>query len=139
MDLNLQGHVAVVTGGASGIGRAVARGLLAEGCRVAIWDTSPKTAEAAAEIASSLPLPNTASSAARVLGIRVDVTSLESVQQARDETERVLGPVEHLVHAAAIGSGKFGFPFTNLEPADWLRVWEVNVQGMVHVAHALAP
>ena len=48
-------------------------------------------------------------------------------------------PVSHLVHAAAVGSGKFGFPFTNLEPADWARVLGVNVMGMVHVAHAIAP
>ena len=49
------------------------------------------------------------------------------------------GPVEHLVHAAAIGSGKFGFPFTNLTPADWPRVLEVNIVGMVNIAHAVAP
>ena len=47
--------------------------------------------------------------------------------------------MDHLVHAAAIGSGRFGFPFTNLEPADWPRVLEVNVLGMVHVVHAIAP
>ena len=45
-----------------------------------------------------------------------------------------LGPIEHIVHAAAIGSGKFGFPFTNLTPADWPRVFEVNVMGMVNLA-----
>jgi NAD(P)-dependent dehydrogenase (short-subunit alcohol dehydrogenase family) len=39
----------------------------------------------------------------------------------------------------AIGSGKFGFPFWNLEPADWGRVLEVNVIGAVNVAHAFAP
>ena len=37
-----------------------------------------------------------------------------------------------------MGSGKFGFPFTNLEPGDWRRVMEVNVMGMVHVAQACA-
>ena len=42
-------------------------------------------------------------------------------------------------HAAAMGSGKFGFPFTNLAPQDWPRVLEVNIMGMVHVAQALAP
>ena len=50
-----------------------------------------------------------------------------------------MGAVDHVVHAAAIGSGKFGFPFTNLRPADWPRVLEVNVMGMVNVAHVLAP
>ena len=55
------------------------------------------------------------------------------------QTESALGPISHLVHAAAIGSGKFGFPFTNLTPGDWSRVLDVNVMGMVHVAHAVAP
>lgn len=54
-------------------------------------------------------------------------------------TEAALGPVDHLVHAAAIGSGKFGFPFTNLTPADWPRVFQVNVMGMANVAHVVAP
>ena len=54
------------------------------------------------------------------------------------ETEVALGPVRHLVHAAATGSGKFGYPFTNLRPDDWSRVLDVNVMGMVHVAHAIA-
>ena len=43
------------------------------------------------------------------------------------------------MHAAAVGSGKFGFPFTNLTPSDWSRVLDVNVMGMVHVAHSIAP
>ena len=49
------------------------------------------------------------------------------------------GPVDHVVHCAAIGSGKFGFPFTNLDPADWKRVLDVNILGMVQIAHALTP
>jgi 2-hydroxycyclohexanecarboxyl-CoA dehydrogenase len=44
-----------------------------------------------------------------------------------------------VVFAVAVGSGKFGFPFWNLEPADWGRVLEVNVVGAVNVAHAFAP
>lgn len=118
MDLHLSGHVAVVTGGASGIGRAVAGTFRAEGCRVAVWDLAPAEAD---------------------LVLRVDVTDFTTVTDALRQTEAQLGPVDHLVHAAAIGSGKFGFPFTNLTPADWPRVLEVNVLGMVNVAHAVAP
>ena len=68
----------------------------------------------------------------------MDVGDYASVRRAMAETEARLGPVRHLVHAAAMGSGKFGFPFTNLEPSDWSRVLEVNIMGMVHVAQALA-
>jgi 2-hydroxycyclohexanecarboxyl-CoA dehydrogenase len=113
MDLELRDHVAVVTGGASGIGRACVEALEREGCRVAVWDRQgPRS---------------------------VDVSVLESVQEALRETEARLGPVRHLVHAAAMGSGKFGFPFLNLAPGDWPRVLEVNILGMVNVAQALAP
>lgn len=119
MDLNLTGRVAVVTGGAGGIGRAVARGFAAEGARVAVWDLVPSLD---ADFAAG-----------------VDVTDEGSVRAALAATEAALGPVDHLVHAAAVGSGKFGFPFTNLSPADWPRVLQVNVMGMVNVAHAVAP
>jgi 2-hydroxycyclohexanecarboxyl-CoA dehydrogenase len=126
MNLDLNGNVAVVTGGASGIGWACAQTLASEGCRVALWDISPHTRE----IAATLSLSH---------GEVVDITELAAVQTALHNTEAALGPVSHLVHAAAIGSGKFGFPFTHLTPSDWSKVLQVNIMGMVHVAHALAP
>ena len=61
------------------------------------------------------------------------------MKAALDKTLSALGSVDHLLHAAAIGSGKFGFPFTNLEPGDWKKVIDVNVMGMVYVAHAVTP
>jgi len=131
MDLKLGGSVAVVTGGASGIGSACAQGLAREGCRVAIWDLSNNVAEAAMALAKECGAP--------CLGLSVDVSDFAAVEQAARQTETVLGPVAHLVHAAAVGSGKFGFPFTNLQPGDWPRVLQVNILGMVHAAHALAP
>jgi 2-hydroxycyclohexanecarboxyl-CoA dehydrogenase len=131
MDLNLHGHVAVVTGGASGIGRAVAEAFAAEGAHVTLWDASPATAQAAAEVAKQ--------TGAEALGLTVDVTDEAAVRRAAAQTAAQLGPIDHLVHAAAIGSGKFGFPFTNLEPSDWRSTLEVNIMGMVHVAHAVAP
>ncbi len=70
---------------------------------------------------------------------QVDVRDFAAVGRAVQETEAALGPISHVVHAAAVGSGKFGFPFTNLDPADWPRVLEVNMLGMVHVAQAIAP
>lgn len=131
MDLELDGHVAVVTGGASGIGLACARALALEGCRVAVWDRSARAAEAAEAIARDYGVST--------LGIEADVSDLAAIEAAVRETDSTLGPIAHLVHAAAIGSGKFGFPFTNLEPQDWPRVLEVNILGMVNVAHAVAP
>ena len=148
MDLDLNDRTVVVTGGASGIGRATAIAFAAEGARVAVWDLKD-AALAAADLHSVPPVPSPAESdratdvppvgAAAALGIDVNVTDESAVRAALDETIKTLGPVDHLVHAAAIGSGKFGFPFTNLRPADWRRVLEVNIMGMVNVAHAIAP
>jgi 2-hydroxycyclohexanecarboxyl-CoA dehydrogenase len=131
MDLFLRDHVAVVTGGASGIGRAVADAFAAEGSRVAIWDRSAAAVQAAADLAGQ--------NRVRTLGLAVDVTDETAVRNAAAQTVAGLGAIDHLVHAAAIGSGKFGFPFTNLAPADWRKTLEVNILGMVHVAHAVAP
>jgi 2-hydroxycyclohexanecarboxyl-CoA dehydrogenase len=131
MELNLNNHVAVITGGASGIGRATAEAFAAEGANVALWDLAANVVDVAGEIAGS--------AGRRVIGLTVDVGDEQSVRDALSETERQLGSVQHLVHSAAMGSGKFGFPFLNLEPADWRRVLDVNVMGMVHVAHAVSP
>jgi len=131
MDFHLKDHVAVVTGGASGIGRAVAELFASEGCKVALWDVASNVADVAREVG--------ASSGVATLGCRVDVTRSETIESAVHATEEQLGQIHHLVHAAAIGSGKFGFPFTNLSPSDWTRVLEVNVMGMVNLAHSVAP
>jgi 2-hydroxycyclohexanecarboxyl-CoA dehydrogenase len=122
MDLHLNGKVAVVTGGASGIGSAAALAFAAEGAKVAVWDLS-----------TSMKYPG------GPVRLRVDVTDEAGVRSAADQTEAELGPIEILVHAAATGSGKFGFQYTNLTPADWPRVLQVNVMGMVNVAHLVGP
>jgi NAD(P)-dependent dehydrogenase (short-subunit alcohol dehydrogenase family) len=131
MEMELGGSTAVVTGGASGIGWACARMLAREGCRISLWDISEQTKDMAATLAGEFCCSSH--------GVIVDVGDRAAVETALHETESALGPVCHLVHAAAIGSGKFGFPFTNLQPSDWARVLDINVMGMVHVAYAIAP
>ncbi len=130
MDLELNGHAAVITGGASGIGLACARGFAREGCNIALWDLSSGVVDLAACIVSDFGV--------RAVGLVADVRDFAAIQSALRNTESALGPVAHVVHAAAAGSGRFGFPFTNLNPGDWPRVLEVNIMGMVHVAQALS-
>lgn len=131
MDLDLQDHVAVVTGGAAGIGRACAAAFLAEGAAVALWDLDPEVGAVARGLLEQ--------ESGRSAAFEVDLVNEAQVRSAVDATLRQFGRIDHLVHAAAVGSGKYGFPFTNLAPADWLRVLEVNVLGMVHVAHHVTP
>ena len=131
MDLNLEGHTALITGAASGIGLATARMFAEEGCSLLLWDCSPSVTQVAEDLASAFSVD--------VTGAVVDVVDREIVQQTlQDLLERGV-TWEHVVHCAAVGSTKFGFPFTNLTPDNWKRTLDVNIMGMVNVAHAVTP
>ncbi len=114
MDLQLNGQTVAVLGAAQGIGAAIAAGFAAEGCQVRGFDT-----RGAAE---------------RDITVG-DVTDYAAVRAFAESC----GRVDHLVFCVGVGSGKFGFPFWNLEPGDWARVLEVNLIGAVNAAHAFAP
>ncbi len=131
MDLHLKNHTAVVVGGASGIGLATTQAFAIEGARVAIWDRI----EDVDHVADTMAKNHDSST----IGVRVDVIDEGAVRTALEKTISRFTRVDHLVHAAAIGSGKFGFPFTNLRPDDWPRVLQINIMGMVNIAHAIAP
>jgi NAD(P)-dependent dehydrogenase (short-subunit alcohol dehydrogenase family) len=122
LELGIGEDVAVVIGGARGLGRAIAEAFAAEGARLAIVDR---------EMAGDLPNGT--------LGLVADVADYQAVRGAADAIEAGFGRVDHVVFAAAVGSGKFGFPFWNLEPGDWERVLRVNLIGAANVAHAFAP
>jgi NAD(P)-dependent dehydrogenase (short-subunit alcohol dehydrogenase family) len=125
VNLGLAGSVAVVIGGARGLGRAIAAAFAEEGCRVGLWDVSPDVHTTANELGGS--------------GWRVDVSDPAAVRGAAGETWAKFGAVDHLVFAVGIGSGKFGFPFWEVEPEAWDRVLRVNLTGAASVAHSFAP
>lgn len=136
MDLRLGGQVAVITGGASGIGLATAKLFAAEGVSVAIWDLDPGAEVIAREIQD---LYGVRAIGVRAIGLQVDVSQESSVSEALAKTLESFETIHHVVHSAAIGSSKFGFPFTNLSPEDWKRTLDVNILGMVRIATALSP
>ena len=107
MDLNLTGQNVAVFGSSNGIGRAIAEGFVKEGCRVRGFDRAPNDG------------------IETVLG---DVTNYGEVQAFAAGFETI----DHLVYSVGVGSGKFGFPFWNLEPGDWARVLEINLIGAVN-------
>lgn len=131
MDLELRETVAVVVGAAQGIGRTVAAGFAAEGAYVACVDRDEKVSTVAAEIAARHGI--------KTAGLVADVTDYDRLRDVVDEIELALGSCDHVVCTAGIGSGKYGFPFWNLEPADWDRILQVNLIGTVNVAHAFTP
>lgn len=126
MDLLVKGDVAVVVGGAQGIGRAIVEAALGEGMRVAILDIHSDTESVANDLGGE---PN-------VFGYCADVTRQESLDAAADQVLRQLGTVDHVFCAAGAGSGKYGFPFWNLEPEDWPRILDINLTGAVRTLHA---
>lgn len=125
MDLRIAGQTAVIVGAAQGIGRAIAERFAAEGARVVLIDRAEAVREAAGAMAG--------------LGIVADVTEYETMRRAAADVLSALGRIDHVVFAVGVGSGKYGFPFWNLEPADWPRVLQINVVGAANVAHAFAP
>ncbi|WIB14778.1 D-threitol dehydrogenase [Curtobacterium sp. MCPF17_050] len=118
------GRVAVVTGGASGIGNAVARALAGRGARVAVIDVR---ADASASAASELPGDGH-------LGIGCDVTDQASVDTAVAEVLAGAGRVEVLVNCAGIVALA---PAEDLGPDAWARTLDVNLTGTHRVTQAV--
>lgn len=131
MDLELAGSVAVVIGAAQGIGRSVARAFAREGANVACVDALESVGAVAGDLA--------AEEGVTARGWTGDVTDGARMNEIAADVQAVFGQYDHVVCVAGVGSGKFGFPFWNLDPDDWDRVVQVNLIGTVRVAHAFSP
>jgi NAD(P)-dependent dehydrogenase (short-subunit alcohol dehydrogenase family) len=120
--LDLTGGAAIVTGGAHGIGRALAQRLHAEGARVAIFDIE---ADAARETAAGLD---------GSLAIEVDVTQEASVVSAVEQVVAAFGPIDVYISNAGIRAGE-GLG----DDADWALSWSINTLSHLFGARAVLP
>jgi len=126
----LRGRVAVVTGGGSGIGKAIAMRLAGDGAAVSIADLRG-AAQAAAEIARA--------TGAKTLGLEVDVALEADAARMAAETARELGRIDILVNNAAVFSSIELRPFEEIDVAEWRRVMDVNALGVFLCCRACVP
>jgi NAD(P)-dependent dehydrogenase (short-subunit alcohol dehydrogenase family) len=114
--VRLDGKVALVTGGAQGIGRAIADGLEGEGAQVVVADLNPPAD-----------------------GIRADVSSEEDVERMARETVERHGRIDILVNNAGLYASLKMRPFTEIPLDEWRQVMDVNVASMFLTSRAVVP
>jgi NAD(P)-dependent dehydrogenase (short-subunit alcohol dehydrogenase family) len=124
----LDGKVAIVTGGAAGLGLAYARRFVAEGARVVIADV----------VAGAGALKRLAAPAA-THAVRADVSRFADCERMADEARARFGQVDVLVNNAAVFATLKPTPFEAIAEAEWDRVMAVNVKGIWNCARAVAP
>ncbi len=126
----LTGRTAVVTGAASGIGRAMVERFAAEGMRVVLADIEP---DALAEATDAL-----VAGGAEAIGVRTDVTDIASVQALSDAARERFGHVHVLCNNAGVGPPAEPQLWLNT-PNDWRWTFEVNVFGVVNGLNVFMP
>ncbi|MDW4498489.1 SDR family NAD(P)-dependent oxidoreductase [Sulfitobacter sp. D35] len=124
---DFEDRVAVVTGGANGIGAAVAERIVASGGRAAIWDV---------DISNLEPRVSRLPEASR-LPVQTDVSDLASVEAALAQTEEAFGQVDILVNSAGIAGPTH--TLADYPPEAWRKVQAVNLDGTFHCCRAVVP
>lgn len=124
----LDGHVAVITGAAGGLGSAMARAFAAAGAHVALADL-PGRQEEAGRLAGEL----TAAHGVRAVAVTLDVTDVASIETAFQAIDRELGPPDVLVANAGINIAR---PALEVTEEDWDRVLDVDLKGVFFTCQA---
>lgn len=124
--IDLTGTVAIVTGGAQGIGLAVARRLVDSGSTVGLMDMNSELLDAAV-----------ADLGGKATALLADITDVNAVATAHDAFVRKTGPVGILVHSAGISGSTV--PMHVYDPAEWSKVVTVNLVGTFNVNRAVVP
>ena len=126
--MRLEGKVAVVTGGAQGIGRAITLGMAREGAKVVVAHLQADKAESVAKEARAL--------GAEALALEVNVASEPSVQRLAEETFKRFGAVDILVNDAGV---YLRSPVVSKSEEDWDRTFNINLGGNFLCARAFVP
>jgi len=124
--IDLKDQVAVVTGGAQGLGFAMAQRILASGAKVSLWDRDSAVLDKAVAA-----LGDGASSKV------VDITDLPGLERVHGEVEAEVGPVSILVNSAGIAGNNA--PLEDYDPEEWRRVVEINLNGTFYVNKVVIP
>ena len=123
--IDLEGRVAIVTGAARGIGRAIAERMSASGAQVAIWDVDHAAAQ------------DTAMSIVNAVDFVADVTDSRSIAQALAATQAQLGTPDILVNNAGITGPNH--PLDEYPLEEWRRVIEIDLMGVYYCCRAVVP
>ncbi len=126
--IDLKGRNAVVTGGAQGIGYAVAERLLASGARVALWDRD----QALAEKATASLSPN-----GSVIAVNVDQSNPAQVEAAAQQTLAAFGTIDILVNNAGIAGPNH--PVADYPIESWEQVINIDLNGVFYCCRAVVP
>ncbi len=129
MDLQLAGHVALVTGASRGIGKAVALALAAEGCHVAIAARTPDALAAAADEIAAL-------GAGEVLAVQADITVPPDAERLVEQAAARWGRLDVLINNVGPGRGR---AFLDTGDADWTAVLDVNFLAAVRLTRLAVP
>lgn len=126
--IDLANRVAIVTGGARGIGLAIAERLLQSGAKVALWDRDPSALEASTSL---LAQPDS------VLPVQVDLADNEAVVSSAKTTASHFGKIDILINNAGITGGNA--KTWEINPEDWRKVMDVNINGPFYCCRAVVP
>jgi len=119
------GRVAVITGGASGLGREAARRIVAEGGKAILWDIDPEWLDEAAKDVGAAH------------AIAFDVTDYQAVARAARESQNTFGRIDVLVNSAGITGATA--PVEDYPIESWLGVVDVNLNGLFYCCRAVVP
>ena len=126
--IDLHEKVAVITGGAQGIGLAIAERMLDSGASVSLWDRDQKLVE---DTARSLE------SRGKAEAVVVDVTDLDSVKSATEKTKTSMGSIDILVCNAGIAGPTV--KVWEYPPEEWQQVIDIDLTGVFYCLHTVSP